>query len=134
MEVSSKANGPSSREQRAERRSKRILLRVPVVIKGIHEGDPLEEITDTVVVNEHGCLIGMKAPLFKGQHVRIVNPKTKEEVPCAVVFFGKINAEGKTEVGLAFNVPSLRFWQIVFPPIGWNPHDQERLPSGGDVP
>src|ERR1700729_3339905 len=118
MEVSPKAGNPTSREPPGDRRSKRVVMSVPVVVSGIGEDNSFEETTQTLVVNEHGCSIEMKTPLVKGQQMRILNAKTKEEVTCTVAFLGDTSPAGKTEIGLEFKELSARFWQIVFPPAG----------------
>lgn len=106
MEVSPKADSPPSREPPGDRRSKRVVMSVPVVVSGIGDDNPFEETTQTLVESEHGCSVEMKTPLVKGQQMRILNAKTKEEVICAVAFLGDTNPGGRPK--WASSLESLR--------------------------
>jgi len=110
-----------------KRRSKRIHIAMPVIVRATSGNLPLEEATKTLRVNAHGCLICLTSRLALGQQVSLVNPATREEVACKVNFVGKEEREA-TEVGLEFTYPSPLFWRIHFPPEDWNPEDR-KLPS-----
>lgn len=116
------------REPPGDRRTKRLTMSFPIIVRGASEGQQFEEATQTFVICEHGCLVAMKTPLVKGQLIRITNTKTKGEMACAVVFLGQVTAEGKTETGIEFQESSPRFWQVTFPPDDWNPRDRKRPP------
>jgi hypothetical protein len=126
MEDASNVPNPKPRDLKADRRSKRVVMAVKVVAKGIGEQSAFEEATETLVVSEHGCLLALKAALVKGQQIWIVNVRTRAEIQCAVVFLGKTNAAGKTEVGVEFTETSPRFWPVAFPPSDLDPNDRKR--------
>ena len=101
------------------RRSMRVLLSVPIVVKGKNpSGQQFEEETRTLVVNAHGALISLKVPVAPGQHLTMSNRATQQSVQCRVVYLGAQQA-GKTQMGIEFESPSPSFWQIDFPPEDW---------------
>jgi hypothetical protein len=115
------------------RRTQRVKIAIPISVR-IPKANAsfYEEATETVVVNAHGCLARLAAPLEQNQQIRIINTTSSEEQACAVVWIGKFT-EGKTEVGLEFSEPAPRFWRITFPPEDWNPADR-KLPTAPPMP
>jgi hypothetical protein len=110
-----------------KRRSKRIHIAMPVIVRATDGERPLEEATKTLRVNAHGCLLFLDTDVQMGRQVFLVNPATREEIACTVNFLGKKDGE-PTEVGLEFVQPAPFFWRIHFPPEDWNPEDR-KLPS-----
>ena len=109
----------------AVRRSQRILLAVHVVVGGyLPTRAPFAEESVTQVVNAHGALILMKQTVSVGDHLRLRNVKTGEEVGCQVVDIGE-RIDHKSAVGVEFERPSPRFWRVSFPPEDWSPHSAE---------
>ena len=109
------------------RRSQRLQIAMPVVLRASKGGAALEEATKTIRVNAHGCSLSLTAELEPGQKACLLNPVTREEVTCTVNFVGKREGE-HIEIGLEFNQPSPLFWRIYFPPADWNPDDR-KLPD-----
>lgn len=107
------------------RRSQRVQIIMPVLVRGISAGQKFQETATTVMVNANGCMLMLKTPVVKAQQVSLVNPATTEELPCKVVFLGR-KAEGKTEIGLEFAEASPLFWRINFPPEDWNAAERKR--------
>ena len=103
----------------ARRRSMRVLLSVPIRVKGKTTADEeFEEQTRTLVVNAHGALISLAALVTMGQIVTVSNKATNQWLECRVVHVGAPLA-GRTQLGLEFVKPSPSFWQIDFPPEDW---------------
>lgn len=101
------------------RRSMRVLLSVPIFVSGKSTaGKDFEEETRTLVVNAHGALISLAAPVKAGQTVTVENRATQMTQDCRVVYLGTVQA-GKTQMGLEFLRASPTFWQIDFPPDDW---------------
>jgi len=124
---------PVPRDIPAERRrSQRVNIAMPVLVRGKRGGQPFEEQALTISVNAHGCMIRVATPLTRLQEVAIVNVKTAEELPCKVTFLGQKEG-GKTEVGVEFSEPSPVFWRIAFPPEDWDPSERKR-PGGSRLP
>ena len=120
---------PAAAESGSERRrSHRVHIAMPVVVRGKNGDMPFTEEAQTVTVNAHGCMIRLAAKLVRGQELAIVNPKTVEELPCTVSFIGQKNS-GKTEVGLEFIEPSPLFWRITFPADDWDPAERKQPTS-----
>lgn len=101
------------------RRSMRVLLSVPILVSGKNtKKQDFQEETRTLVVNAHGALISLAAPVTSGQHITIANKATQESCECRVVYLGAANA-GKVQMGVEFMKPSPSFWHIDFPPDDW---------------
>jgi PilZ domain len=111
-----------------KRRSQRVQLTIPVIVRGRQGATKFQEETQTVAVSANGCLIRLKAQVTRGQEIFIVNPKTAEELPCAVTYLGQ-KESGKMEVGMEFAEASPLFWRVAFPPADWDPTER-KLPSG----
>jgi hypothetical protein len=107
-----------------QRRSQRLLLDVPLVVRGESaENQPFREETYTLVVSAHGALVVLAAKVAVGQKLLVMNPRTWEEREGKVAFFGSTHA-GLTKVAIEFSQPSPEFW-----PVGSPPHDWKTLPN-----
>jgi len=113
------------------RRSHRVNIAMPVLVRGEKGAEPFEEAAATISVNAHGCMVKIQTPVTRSQGVSIVNQKTTEALPCTVVFVGRTES-GKTEIGVEFSEPSPGFWRINFPPEDWDPSERKR--PGGAAP
>jgi hypothetical protein len=102
------------------RRSHRLLLPVSLRVSSVPgAAEAFEESVVTLVVNAHGGLITLAAPVQMGQVLRIVHQQTSEEIESTVVFLGSTQ-DGKTQVAFEFRRPSPKFWRIAFPPDDWH--------------
>ena len=127
MKVPMPAEGAADR-----RRSHRVNIAMPVLVRGARGTQRFEEESQTVSVSAHGCNLRVANPLARGQEIALVNKKTAEELPCTVTFIGQKDA-GKLEVGVEFIEPSPLFWRIAFPPEDWDPSERKR-PGGARHP
>lgn len=101
------------------RRSMRVLLSVPIHVSGKSpENKDFTEEARTLVVNAHGALISLAAPVVTDQSIMVENKATHQALECRVVYLGTTQA-GKTQMGIEFSKSSARFWQIDFPPDDW---------------
>jgi hypothetical protein len=101
------------------RRSMRVLLSVPIQVRGKNaQNQDFTEETRTLVVNAHGALISLSAQVVVNQKVCVSNSATHQTQECRVVYFGNMQA-GKAQMGVEFLTPSPAFWQIDFPPEDW---------------
>ncbi len=109
----------------ARRRSQRVLMQVPVRIRGKDaQGLDFEEFTETLAINAHGALVLLTARLTSGATVHMRHNKTEEEQECHVAFLGPVRSS-KAEVGLEFTAPRPTFWRVAFPPEDWTPKSPE---------
>src|SRR6267378_3616597 len=109
----------------ARRRSQRVLVQVPVRIRGKNaQGVDFEEYTETLAINAHGALVLLTARVTSGGLVHMRHNKTEEEQECHVAFLGPVRG-GKAEIGLEFSVPRPTFWRVAFPPEDWSPKSPE---------
>jgi len=113
------------------RRSHRVNITMPVLVRGKKGNLPFEEETVTISVSAHGCMMRLATQLTRAQQISILNTKTVEELSCTVTFLGQ-KENGKTEVGVEFLEPSPLFWRIAFPPEDWDPSERKR--SGAQRP
>ena len=103
----------------AERRSQRIPLDVPLVIKGRAEtGQDFREETFTLSASAHGVLLALKASLSLGQKVRLLNQRNWDELEGKVAYVGLTHA-GLTRVGIEFEQPAPDFWSLSVAPEDW---------------
>lgn len=101
------------------RRSERVALRVPLVVKTkTRQGESVQEDTQTMVVNAHGGLMRLKMELQAGQPIILVNTQTKKEQACRVVRVENPPG-GDFAVAFEFDQPNPHFWPITFPPADW---------------
>jgi len=107
------------------RRSHRVQIAIPVLVRGKNGNTPFEEEAQTISVSAHGCMARLATKLGQGHEVTIVNPMTAEEISSKVTSVGQMSA-GKTEMGLEFIEPSPLFWRISFPPEDWDPAERKR--------
>jgi len=101
------------------RRSTRVLLCVPVIIRGtLPDGNKFEENASTQVVSAHGALLSVGIALPLGMQLTLMHKLTRKSVECKAAFRGKPEAD-KVQVGIEFLKPSPMFWQIDFPAEDW---------------
>lgn len=102
-----------------QRRSQRLLLRVPIEVRRrTASGQPLVENTNTLAINAHGALISIAPPVTDGEQITVKNIRSGEEETARVVYLGPM--EGLTmQVGIEFVRPCPHIWGVVFPPDDW---------------
>jgi len=108
------------------RRSKRIQIRIPVVVRLRDAGkSSVSEKTEAIIVNDHGALILLATATEINQIVRVENPTNGEELLCRVTSRGD-TFMGKTQVGVEFIVPTPGFWHIPNPKDSKSSHSTEK--------
>ncbi|MGB7281042.1 MAG: hypothetical protein WBE13_02175 [Candidatus Acidiferrum sp.] len=101
------------------RRSERVMLQIPVtVLADTPERVPVQEDTQTLVVNAHGGLMKLKMELLLGQPIILVNPQTGVEQGCRVVRIDQPSPD-YFAVAFEFDRPAPKFWPVTFPPADW---------------
>lgn len=113
-------SGPSEQSAPNRRRSQRVFVQIPVVVRGNGpDNQAVEEKTQTLVVNAHGGLVMLAANVRDGQTFMLTNATTQDNQECRVVFLGPRHA-GRMQVGVEFTRPAPNFWHIAFPPEDWS--------------
>lgn len=119
MQVPRKDHQAPLGNEAGRRRSKRVLLSIPISVRGLtSSGTAFQEDSRTLVVNAHGALIALAARVTANQLITVVNKSTNESRPCRVIYLGNAQAD-KTQMGVEFVDPSPSFWQVDFPPDDW---------------
>jgi hypothetical protein len=102
-----------------QRRSRRILLDVPLIVRGIlWDESPFREETFTVTVSAHGALFMLAAKVRLGEKLVLTNTQNGEERDGRVAYIGSEYA-GLAQVAIEFARPAPEFWPIDTPPADW---------------
>ena len=111
-----KTTPATSEAEQTKRRSERILLRLPIEVKGTtREGKPFRERTHTQEINHHGARIVMHRELQPGSRITVYNLQNNSACPFRVVGrVGKLAGE-RVEWGVECLEPDNNFWGIFFP-------------------
>jgi hypothetical protein len=98
-------------KKRNKRSSERKSLHVPVVVYGwTKKQGSFHEETSTLLVNDCGALLPLKAKTEAGETIFLINKATREEQQIRVVYADRAE-DGGTLVGVAFKSPSPGFWR-----------------------
>jgi hypothetical protein len=104
------------------RRSRRVLVRLPVRVSGKNSlGSQFEEETYTQTISAHGALILLSAPVIRGQPIILLNSPPKGTVQCTVAHIGEPQGD-LLQVGVTFVLPNQYqlFWHATFPSPDWS--------------
>lgn len=105
--------------QTGVRRSDRVLLDVPVVVRGDSaDHNEFREETFTVTVSAHGALLMLEHKVALGQKIIVMNPKNWDERECRVAYIGPDRA-GLAQVAVEFPQSSPDFWSLESTPRNW---------------
>lgn len=106
-----------ARQSRAQRRSKRLRLTIPVEVTAF-DGDTelFRESARVQCVSAHGGLVILNASVATGQVLRLINRHTQEHQDCRVVNV-EAAEDNKCAAGVEFLRPAGNFWQVSFPPL-----------------
>ena len=97
--------------KKASRASARTAIHVPVVIYGFGSSSgAFKEETETVLVNNGGALVVLKAKLSVGDTVFLLDRITGVEQQVRVAYLDRYT-ERESRVGLAFKEPLSNFWR-----------------------
>lgn len=101
------------------RRSQRVVLDVPLLVRGKNEDRPgFEADALTLIVNAHGALVIFEAKVALGQKVIMTNISSGDELEGAIAFVAPAY-DGLVRVGIQFSRPAPRFWSLSSPPSDW---------------
>jgi Tfp pilus assembly protein PilZ len=99
---------------REQRRSRRIIARVPLDVQLM---EPSEE-AETAVINLHGALIVTPTEWPIGTILKITNQRTKCEIGGRVGWIGPQDTAGRFKVGIEFDTTVTDFWGAAYDPEG----------------
>jgi hypothetical protein len=107
-------------EERNRRRSKRVVLRVPLQLSAkMPDGKRISIEVYSLVVNAHGGLLDVGMEMLKGQQVIVSNPRN-EKVASGKIVRTEGSGEGRFTVAFEFEFPAPSFWPVSFPPADWS--------------
>jgi len=109
----------SAASERERRRSLRLLLDVPLIVRGESvEHAPFREETFTISVNAHGALLLLSHKVAVGQALFLTNSETRDEREGRVARFG-LPYGGLAQVAVEFRQPAGEFWHVDPLPQSW---------------
>jgi hypothetical protein len=102
------------------RRSKRLHLRLPVVVcVESASGNATREEHLTIAINAHGALLPIQTKVKVGQKITLMNPTTWDDQEARVKFVTKAS-DGLSRIGIEFLRPSPKFWPLGNLPEDWS--------------
>jgi diguanylate cyclase (GGDEF)-like protein len=117
------------------RRSERQAFEMPVQVYVSRENEqPALEEAKTLSVNAHGALLLLSTPAQMGQALRLVNPRTQQEMECRVCRFAAQRPNGAHEVGVEFATAAPTFWDVPSVPADWGPTSPRPLSATSAAP
>jgi PilZ domain len=106
----------SHTHSRIHRRTERVLIQVPIEVKGKDaEGRPFREASRTIVINRNGARIALRTVLRAESHVSITNLQNQMSCPFRVVGRVQKTIGLEPEWGVECLEPQVNFWGILFP-------------------
>lgn len=99
-----------------QRRSERILLKIPVHVVGVDvDGKSFEERAFTLSINRHGAYIALSNSPREGDHVMVTHLGTRQSCAFRLCESGKDPSGEVTAWGMECLEPNANFWGIRFP-------------------
>jgi hypothetical protein len=109
-------------QMREKRRGERVLIRIPIEIKGVGEdGSAVNGPAEAVVVSRYGALLRTTTLPKKGSDLTITHGFSKEVENFKVVWLPEKQSDGGWDVGVEAGNPREDFWGIRFPPASPKP-------------
>ena len=103
-------------QRRDTRRGGRVLIRVPVRVRGItQDGGRVEETAEAFVVSRYGALLCTSTLLQMSSPLTVTNGFSHEAESFRVVWLGEKQPDGRWEIGIEADNPREDFWGIRFP-------------------
>lgn len=107
---------PTPTDHAAQRRTERVLIQIPIEVKGNDaEGRPFRETTRTVVLNRDGARIALRSVPRIGARLTITNLQNKTTCPFRAVSRVQKTIGLEPEWGVECLDPKADFWGILFP-------------------
>lgn len=104
-------------DQPEQRRTERLLLSIPIRVMGTDlSGESFTEDTKTLVVNQAGARISLKARVAAEDSIRIVNLENYNEADFRVVGPTLLSEGAVAEWGVECSEPGRNIWGIALPP------------------
>jgi len=105
-----------STDGRIKRRTERVLIQVPIAVKGTDtEGRAFREETRTIVINRNGARVCLRATVRPNERITIINLQNQLSCPFRVVIQLQKSLSGQPEWGVECLKPEINFWGILFP-------------------
>ena len=114
--------------QISQRRTQRVQIAMPIRVSGGIDGTAFDELTETVTVSAHGCLVRLQAPRSTDAGVAARKSRHAATSP-RLRGLHREESPAPREIGIDFAAPSPHFWGITFPPEDWDPAERKLPPK-----
>jgi hypothetical protein len=95
----------------SRRRSVRVPLQIPITVRWVAgDGTLQEHQTMTMAINEHGCLVPLKAPVIEGVTLEVTNRSSNEASKGKAVWCGGTSPQGDNQVAIELERAGSEFW------------------------
>ena len=95
----------------SRRRSVGVPLQIPITVRWVAgDGTLQEHQTMTMTINEHGCLVPLKAPVIEGMVLEVTNRSSNEARKGKVVWCGGTSLQGENQVAIELERVGSEFW------------------------
>jgi hypothetical protein len=112
LNLNSTGGGMATSTLQNRRRSPRILLQIPVLLRGqTQEGEPIQGHALTLVVSGHGGLLETALKVSPDQKLDLVNQKSGETAACKVLRVEE-SYEAIYTVAFEFDHCNPQFWPV----------------------
>jgi hypothetical protein len=109
-----------------QRRGRRVLAGMPVLLYGRLADEPFQEHTRTIDVSSHGGLFPVTAAVVPSQKLILTNLETNDDLACRVARLIRTE-QGTTLAAVEFLQPSLQFWGSTVSSYGHENSTAERI-------
>jgi hypothetical protein len=120
---------PAEKTQHAIRRSTRLPLEIPVRVTNLNPDSPFSVLSNTTLVNAHGCGLIAPVALARGIQVRLEIVAAKRHTTARVAELVPLGGDPETWlIGLELDVPG-NFWGIEYAPADWKIEENPSPPA-----
>ena len=105
--------GEQAPHQSAEKRPGRPRLpldrRIAVVVRWVAHDGPRQEQTTALLINEHACMVPVKAAMIEGMALELVHPSSERVLKGRVAWCGTVDADGCHRIAIELE-ETAQFW------------------------
>ena len=95
----------------SRRRTVRVPLQIPITVRWVAgDGTLQEHQTMTMTINEHGCLVPLKAPVIEGMTLEVTNRSSNEARKGKAIWCGGTSPQGDNQVAIELERAGSEFW------------------------
>lgn len=105
----------TARAMLERRRSRRILIRIPVRILGAAHDEPLGTPAEAIAISQTGALLRAAFSPALGSRIEVLNVRSQEIREFRVIRVNRSAADASFELGVEILHPARNFWGVSLP-------------------